>query len=261
MENIVNTTEVRINGNKDTAFQALYPYEIKNLCETMVRALLESNKPDEKNLKEKYYNEYANKYGRFNSSIEFCLHELGMAIKDPLSLGNGEVLISNGNRLYIVSAETFNNPNFDIKQINREDIGYPKLNDDNIVYDPTLTNFDMMKQGVVTNDGYLDASFAGSINALGELLVMDTIFSNKEMYEGYQATKRLYDNALAWILAQPDVIKVSRGTDNRILVEYVSENGERITNFLNNLAAQDLLSDNVPAVVGENDLMVQKKAA
>lgn len=241
------TTEVSFDGKN---FQKLYVYEIKNLCEEMVRTLLSSDKPDTNNLKQKFNDEYASKCTRFNPSIEFCIHELHMAIKDPLCFGNEEVLISNGKRAYFVSSATYNSEGFDINNINREDIGMPILTDETINYDPTLKNYSTYNNGIIDEDGYIDNSFVENSSSLGEIILMHKLFADKSVYDDYMKTKQFYKSPLEYITSRPNCIAVSKIND-KFNLQFVSENDGRVKEFINELTSNDL-TDDLPLVGAQN---------
>lgn len=241
------TTEISFDGK---SFQQLYVYEIRNLCDEMVRALLESDKPDEKHLKDKYNNEYANKCTRFSPSVEFCIHELHMMIKDPLCLGNGEVLASNGKRAYLISEATFNSEGFDVTAVTKEDIGRPVLNDETVGYDPNITNLSLITKGIVDSDGYVDSSFVGSITSLGEIVLMDKLFSDKALYEDYIANRVYFSSPLEFITSKPNCIAIAKENE-RYKLRYVSENDGKVQNFIDTLEQKDLIEENLPLILPE----------
>lgn len=226
-------------------FHELPFYEIEGLCDRIASKACELS--DE--YKEKY-SEYQKNITRFSASLEFCLHELGWMIYDPLSLGEDEVLFSNGSRSYISSLEYVKNPNFDRKSIQDDNFGYPRLDDDTIGFDPNIS-ITSVNSGIVDEEGYVDSGFVDSLDTLAEIEIMTENIRSEEAYKEYLETRYLYPSRLEYITSRPNTLKAEKLPDGNISLQYVSENSGKVEDFINRLRNADMLAEYIPIKANE----------
>lgn len=234
-------------------FHELPFYKIEGLCEAIVKKSCE--------LSEEYqakYKEYQANITRFSAPFEFCLHELGWMLYDPFSLGNDEVLFSNGKRCYVASLEYVSSPEFDRKSVNDENFGYPRLDDANIGYDPNIS-ITSINEGIVDGLGYVDSKFADSIDTLADIEVMMENIGSEEAYRGFIASRHFYTSKLEYLTSRPNTLKASKLPDGNISVEFVSENDGKVEDFINRLKNADMLAEYVPIKTNE-DTSIMKVA-
>lgn len=232
-------------------FHNLPFYEIEGLCEAI------ANKSSE--LSEEYkakYEEYKKNITRFSPSFEFCLHELGWMLYDPFSLGEEEVLFSNGNRCYITSLDFVSKPGFDRKSINEENFGYPRLEDRTIGYDPNIS-ITSINKGIVDERGYVDSNFADSIDILADIEVMMENMKSEEAYNEYLESRVHYPSKLEYLTSRPNRMKAEKLPDGNISLEFVSENDGKVQDFIDRLKNADMLAEYIPIKANEETSLMK----
>lgn len=232
-------------------FHELPFYEIEGLCNAIVKTAIEKS--------EKYkelYEEYEKKVTRFSPAFEFCIHELGWMLYDPFTLGNDEVLFSNGKRCYVASMNYITQPNFDRHNIDNPNVGYPVLYDETIGYDPNIA-IESIKEGIVDEQGYVDSGFTESLETLAELEVMFKLMKDKEAYEEYLASRDMYATKLDYITSKENVISAKKLEDGSMTIGYASENNGKVADFINRLKAEDKLAEYIPLVANQDTALLK----
>ncbi len=234
-------------------FHELPFYEIEGLCDTIVKTAIE--KSEELKMK---YEKYKKNITRFSASFEFCLHELGWMLYDPFEIGNDEVLFSNGERCYIASVKFIKKEGFDRKKINYPEVGYPRLDDNTIGYDPNIS-ITSINEGIVDEYGYVDSKFTDSIDTLAEIEVMFENMKSEASYLEYLRQKAFYPSKLEYITSRPNTISAKKLADGNISLQFVSENTGKVENFINRLREQDMLAEYIP-IKGNEETSIMKVA-
>lgn len=232
-------------------FHELPFYEIEGLCEEIAaKAASLSNDYREK------YEDYKKNITRFSASFEFCLHELGWMLYDPFSLGNDEVLFSNGERCYIASMDYVTKEGFNRKDVQNKEVGYPRLDDTTIGYDPNIS-ITSINNGIVDSEGYVDSSFADSLDTLADIEVMFENISSREAYQTYMSSKPYYQTKLEYITSRPNTMSARKLPDGNISLQFVSENTGKVEEFINRLKSQDMLAEYIPIKSNEETSIVK----
>ncbi|MCX4248857.1 MAG: hypothetical protein OSJ65_03745 [Bacilli bacterium] len=232
-------------------FHELPFYEIEGLCEKIA----EKSASLSDDYKEKY-EEYKKNITRFSAAFEFCLHELGWMLYDPFTLGNDEVLFSNGERCYIASMDFVKKEGFNRKDVQNKEVGYPRLDDTTIGYDPNIS-ITSINQGIVDSEGYVDSSFADSLDTLADIEVMFENISSKDAYQMYMSSKNYYQTKLEYITSRPNTMSAQKLPDGNISLQYVSENNGKVLEFINRLKSQDMLAEYIPIKSNEETSIVK----
>ena len=227
-------------------FHELPFYEIEGLCDAIVATAVA--KSEDYRLK---FEEYKKNITRFSASFEFCMHELGWMLYDPFCIGEDEVLFSNGNRCYVASVNYVSKEGFDRHSITNESVGYPRLEDSVIGYDPNIS-VDSIKEGIVDSKGYVDSSFTDSLNTLAEIEVMFDNISDEEAYLDYMRSKDQYATKLDYLTSKKNVIAAKKLDDGSVSIRYVSENDGKVADFIDSLKATDKVADFIPREADEN---------
>ena len=227
-------------------FHELPFYEIEGLCNEIVATAI--SKSEEYRAK---YEEYKNNITRFSPAFEFCLHELGWMLYDPFCLGTDEVLFSNGHRCYIASINYVKKEGFDRHSITNENVGYPRLDDQVVGYDPNI-QVDSIKEGIVDEKGYVDGSFVDSLYTLAEIEVMFNNIKDKEAYLDFMRSKNQYETKLDYLTSKKNVIAAKKLEDGSVSIRFVSENDGKVQEFIDNLKESGKLADFTPIVGNEN---------
>lgn len=234
-------------------FHELPFYEIEGLCEAIVNKACE--------LSEEYkakYEEYQKNITRFSAPFEFCLHELGWMLYDPLLTGKDEVLFSNGSRSYVATVNFVSSPDFNRKSINDENFGYPRLEDETIGFDPNIS-ITSINSGIVDSGGYVDSTFADSIDTLAEIEVMMENIRSEEAYNEYMENRHLFPSKLEYITSRPNTLKAEKLPDGNISLQFVSENTGKVEEFIDRLKKTNMLAEYIP--IKTNDETSLMKAA
>lgn len=228
-------------------------YEIEGLCENIVQTAITKS--------EKYretYEEYKRKITRFSPAFEFCMHELGWMLYDPFCLGQDEVLFSNGHRCYLASLDYVKTPGFDRKKIDNEEMGFPRLDDETVGYDPKIS-VDSIKEGIVDSKGYIDCGFTDSLGTLAEIMVMNENIKDKEAYLDCLRSREDYPTRLDYLTSKKNVIAAKKLEDNTVSLRYVSENDGLVQEFIDRLRETNQLADLIP-IIGNEDTHLMKTA-
>lgn len=232
-------------------FHELPFYEIEGLCRTIAEKSSELN--------EEYkarYEEYKTKITRFSPAFEFCLHELGWMLYDPFSIGEDEVLFSNGERCYVTSLEYVKTPGFKRASINEPNFGYPRLEDSAIGYDPNIS-ITSINNGIVDERGYVDSGFADSIDVLADIEVMMENIKSEESYGTYMESRYLYPSKLEYLTSKPNTMKAEKLPDGNISLQFVSENNGKVQNFIERLKNADMLAEYIPIKASEETSLMR----
>lgn len=220
-------------------------YEIEGLMKKIVETATQKSAKYQK-----IYSSYKEKITRFSPELEFCLHELGWMLYDPFLQGNDEVLFSNGTRCYLASREYVLKKGFDRHSID-VDLGYPILTDENIKYDSEIS-LDNIDEGIIDSKGYVDSHFTDSLDTLAEIEVMENTIGNKEAYEDYLQNKDIYPTKLEYITSKKNVIAAKKLEDGSLTLQFVSENDDKVQDFIDRAKSEHKIAELIPMTQEEN---------
>ena len=233
-----------VGPNKE--LKELYMFEIKGLFEQLMKVAIENDEE----YKRVYEEKYAGKYNCFSEAIEFCLHELGWMIYNPFANGKKDVLFSNGENTYVTTLERVQEEGFDRLSITAP--GMPRLTDENVSYDKTLTKLETYDDGIVTEKGYVSATpFREDLNILTRMMLLHEMAGNEKLYNHFLENRPKYTSALDYFTSFPNVIAVDKLENGQYLVRFVSENDGRVLDFINGLIISGNMANYDPMIVEE----------
>lgn len=228
-----------INSKNELNTLEAFPfYELQNVCEVMLNKALEDD-----TYRKIYEEKYEGKITKFSCAIEFCLHELGLVISDPLNLEKNEVMFSNGKRSYIASKELIEKSDFNRHNIKEENIGFPILTDDAIKLDRTLDDTSEITNGLIDEDSYMNPLVIGSKEEFARIYLMHRMASNEELYNEYKNHIREYKSVLEFLIKKLGLAYVNTdemGKKKFIYLPGINKNTTDIINHLQSINPETL---------------------
>lgn len=232
--------------NSKFEFQEIDLYDVSRLCHLIVNKVIKNN-IELKNV----YEEYKNNITRFNPDFEFCLHELGLCLLDPLCTGKDQILFSSNKHTYLIDHNIFNKDylpkNFNIENTDADILlDFPILTDKNVDYDKDFSNYKFYSEGIADEKGYVDAKFIHGLDNLSKVLIINKIIEDKSFYENciYSLIKKCYPVMI--LTNRVNCISLKRKDNNSFLLEYVSENTGKLQEFIKYLEDNNMISNYLP---------------
>lgn len=218
-------------------------YDVSRLCKSIVKKITEKNY----SYKLLFY-EYEKNITRFSPEFEFCLHELGMCLYDPLCTGKDQILFSKDKHAYLLAHNPFNEE-YRPKDFNIEDsrvevlLDFPELTDKNVGYQPNFENINIISEGIIDNKGYVDSSFSHGIKNLAKIELINELITDKNFYDN--AIYKLMNKvpAINILTDRPNCLSITRNPDGKYSLEYLSDNNGKIERFIEDLKDNNLLSN------------------
>lgn len=229
--------------NSDFIFQEVNTYDIKSLCKSIVNKITSQDYQ----MKLLFY-EYQKNITRFDPNFEFCLHELGLCVLDPLGTGKDQILLSHNKHTYLLQSNPFND-SYKPKDFNLFDsktdiiIDYPTLTDKNVGYRDNFQDMSNITEGIADSYGYVDSFFVRGIDNLAKIELIDEMLGNKNYYDEDVYLLKHNIKPLEILTNRSNCISIKRNPDGKFSIEFLSENTGKLKEFIDNLSNNNLISD------------------
>lgn len=231
-------------------------YRIERTCQEMVKTAIKGKEEYRKAWEENY----EGKYSYFSDAMDFCIHELGFKVALPVGVMEKktepgvekpkQVLFSAGSKLFVTSIDKIKDGSAMEVAMAHLDMGMPHLTDEAVSFDPTLTNIDSYDDGIVTTKGYVSSKCVkGSLKNLASLMLVREMSASMELCDKYRSTYYEGREPLSFFTDLPNVIAVDNLDNGTFALSYVSENTDRVEDFINALKISGKLAELDPMVV------------
>lgn len=177
-------------------------------------------------LKADYQMNYQPRITRLSSDTLYAIDRLGWMIIDPLNLDLDVVLLSDGYKFHFVSLDKVMEPDFDRTSLIDEPAIGPLLTDEVLKYKESLVTTLGIGTGIIDEFGFTSSDVLGSIEDLGETLLMFDMMNNKELYLKYMKERNLFINAYEFLVSLPNKIAVKKSETQGYNVNYSNSNDE-----------------------------------